>query len=662
MAHRNAWPFNQPVDPVALNIPDYLDVVKQPMDLGTVLKNLDAGEYEDGQELLADVALVWGNCLLYNPPEHPICQWARELSAYTAKLVAESEKRRKSEEESDLKRKAFVYPSPVSKKEVHTKRKKLEDMADGSYPEHQTQDQKWVEKYEQLRDFRDRFGHCRVPKMWDENLALGTWVHAMRQYKRKGKLSEERTQKLEELDFTWRIHSGASETGEDEELEVDDDDDEEEQHQPAAAAKVTPTRPKGRRKSAETEINDEIWEERYNDLVEYWKRFGHSKVPKKWEENPGLGAWVAQMRERKRAGKLDEEKVARLDKLDFTWNFQTQWEKTWEDRFEQLKKYKETTGTCSISKTDPAFKTLYQWVHDVRGNRRRGKLAADRVRRLDELGFVWNPSNPNAPTVPVPAGNFLTVKRKRGRPRKADVEAALLEANLWGMRVVEMEEIESDSDTETAEGEEEDDDDEDDGFDHFAEEDEEEADGEEGEERDEAGEQEGQDDGEGEGEEEVEGHQQQQQQQQQQNGHHLREEVEPEEEEEEEELTGDEMGEGAEEARTVPEPQQQQQQVASEFTTTTATVATTETGDEMEVETETENVGKGEEEEEENEEEEEEDHKTEPEDTMEDETEGEALDQEDEGEGANIVPRDYGRVHENEEDAEEEDEEDEEEE
>ena len=73
-----------------------------------------------------------------------------------------------------------------------------------------------------------------------------------------------------------------------------------------------------------------------------------------------------------------------------------------------------------------AFKTLYQWVHDVRGNRRRGKLAADRVRRLDELGFVWNPSNPNAPTVPVPTGNFLTVKRKRGRPRKADVEAALV--------------------------------------------------------------------------------------------------------------------------------------------------------------------------------------------------------------------------------------------
>jgi hypothetical protein len=147
MAHPNAWPFNQPVDPVALNIPDYLDVVKQPMDLGTIKTQFVAGEstfssssstpraqtlggslmcvcvgeYEDGEELLADVGLVWGNCFLYNPPDHPICQWARDLSAYVKKLVDENEKKKKSESESDLQRKAFVYPSPISKKEVHTK-------------------------------------------------------------------------------------------------------------------------------------------------------------------------------------------------------------------------------------------------------------------------------------------------------------------------------------------------------------------------------------------------------------------------------------------------------------------------------------------------------------------------------------------------------------
>ena len=33
MRRKNAWPFLDPVDPVALNIPDYPDVVKHPMDL-----------------------------------------------------------------------------------------------------------------------------------------------------------------------------------------------------------------------------------------------------------------------------------------------------------------------------------------------------------------------------------------------------------------------------------------------------------------------------------------------------------------------------------------------------------------------------------------------------------------------------------------------------
>ena len=35
--HSYAWPFVKPVDPVELNIPDYFDIVKNPMDLGTIL-------------------------------------------------------------------------------------------------------------------------------------------------------------------------------------------------------------------------------------------------------------------------------------------------------------------------------------------------------------------------------------------------------------------------------------------------------------------------------------------------------------------------------------------------------------------------------------------------------------------------------------------------
>jgi len=36
MQHENAWPFNTPVDPVQLEIPDYFVKIKKPMDLGTI--------------------------------------------------------------------------------------------------------------------------------------------------------------------------------------------------------------------------------------------------------------------------------------------------------------------------------------------------------------------------------------------------------------------------------------------------------------------------------------------------------------------------------------------------------------------------------------------------------------------------------------------------
>jgi hypothetical protein len=40
-----SWPFLTPVDPVALNIPDYPLVITHPMDLGTVLRKLNELEY-----------------------------------------------------------------------------------------------------------------------------------------------------------------------------------------------------------------------------------------------------------------------------------------------------------------------------------------------------------------------------------------------------------------------------------------------------------------------------------------------------------------------------------------------------------------------------------------------------------------------------------------
>ncbi|ROW08625.1 hypothetical protein VPNG_06243 [Cytospora leucostoma] len=62
----NQW-FLEPVDPVALNIPTYHSIIKQPMDLGTMGEKLDNGEYENANAFRADFNLVVKNCCKFNP-------------------------------------------------------------------------------------------------------------------------------------------------------------------------------------------------------------------------------------------------------------------------------------------------------------------------------------------------------------------------------------------------------------------------------------------------------------------------------------------------------------------------------------------------------------------------------------------------------------------
>ncbi len=34
----------------------------------------------------------------------------------------------------------------------------------------------WTERFQQLKEFKDRFGHCKVPKGWNEDPKLARWV------------------------------------------------------------------------------------------------------------------------------------------------------------------------------------------------------------------------------------------------------------------------------------------------------------------------------------------------------------------------------------------------------------------------------------------------------------------------------------------------------
>ncbi|KAI9313053.1 Bromodomain-containing protein [Dichotomocladium elegans] len=73
------YPFLTPVDVVALNIPDYPSIVKHPMDMSTIERKLNEGDYENADEFESDIRLMFNNCYLYNPPVTPVHKMGQEL-------------------------------------------------------------------------------------------------------------------------------------------------------------------------------------------------------------------------------------------------------------------------------------------------------------------------------------------------------------------------------------------------------------------------------------------------------------------------------------------------------------------------------------------------------------------------------------------------------
>lgn len=52
-------------------VPDYATVIKTPMDLSTVLANINSHRYSTSKDFVHDVDLIWKNALEYNPDTDP---------------------------------------------------------------------------------------------------------------------------------------------------------------------------------------------------------------------------------------------------------------------------------------------------------------------------------------------------------------------------------------------------------------------------------------------------------------------------------------------------------------------------------------------------------------------------------------------------------------
>ncbi|PWA68016.1 bromodomain-containing protein [Artemisia annua] len=106
--------FSDPVDPNEL--PDYHEIIKQPMDFGTLRRKLDGGGYANLEELEADVYLICSNAMQYNSSDTVFFRQARSIQELAKR---DFENLRQEGEDGELQPKVVRRGRPPGK---HVKR------------------------------------------------------------------------------------------------------------------------------------------------------------------------------------------------------------------------------------------------------------------------------------------------------------------------------------------------------------------------------------------------------------------------------------------------------------------------------------------------------------------------------------------------------------
>jgi DNA-binding TFAR19-related protein (PDSD5 family) len=196
--------------------------------------------------------------------------------------------------------------------------------------------EQWEKNFAALQKFHKRKGHCRVNKGHIvDGLNLGSWCSIQRQ--RKKRLTSDQIKCLNSLGFSWDPHA-------------------------------------------------EQWEENFAALQKFRKREGHCRFKKNYKvDGLKLGQWAQVQRATKEM--LTPDRAKRLNSLGFIWDLRTE---QWERNFAALQKFRKREGHCRFKnnyKMDGL--KLGQWAQVQRV--RKELLTPDRIKRLNSLGFSWDP-------------------------------------------------------------------------------------------------------------------------------------------------------------------------------------------------------------------------------------------------------------------------------
>lgn len=134
----------------------------------------------------------------------------------------------------------------------------------------------------------------------------------------------------------------------------------------------------------------DVFYNRYNDLEEWIKI--NNRIPSstsKDEIERRLGVWCRERRQDKKEGKLDDDKIKKLDNLTFWF-----WEKDIsENNYNELKEWiKNNKRIPSQTSKDEIEKRLGLWCSKQRQNKKKGKLDENKIKKLENIdNWIWSP-------------------------------------------------------------------------------------------------------------------------------------------------------------------------------------------------------------------------------------------------------------------------------
>jgi hypothetical protein len=139
----------------------------------------------------------------------------------------------------------------------------------------------WDDNFQRLEAYKDRHGHCNVPKIYPQDQSLAYWVLDQRSLHAQGSLGLDRLASLKKIGFRWKFRD------------------------------VNPQSLK----------NEALWQTTYyGKLRPFLFKHGNCSVPQRYTEDLTLGKWVSQQRNLFQKGIMRKDRMALLDGVGFYWS------------------------------------------------------------------------------------------------------------------------------------------------------------------------------------------------------------------------------------------------------------------------------------------------------------------------------------------------------